>query len=168
MINILLFSFSVFWILVATLTLTPRTTLAQSKNGLCLTEPEVTDVNAMGQTAAQRLQAIRDWLDGLVPGSPGYVPPPGSPQPGFLKGIRMVQISRSQIWTAIRRTRLKRFQRSRSEQYQPKGFINYTSEGKAKSFSVTESSRRPGSTNSGRLWYFAYCAAANSVYGSEP
>jgi hypothetical protein len=77
MINILLTSVSVFWTLVATLIFMPRATLAQSKNGLCMTEPEFTNVSAMGQTAAERLQAIRDWLDGLVAGSPSN---------SFLKG----------------------------------------------------------------------------------
>jgi len=44
---------------------------ADTKNGLCLTEPEFTNVRAMGETDQQRLEAIKDWLDSL---------------PGFFKG----------------------------------------------------------------------------------
>ena len=69
--NIVVVTIPAVWTLAALLTFTVRPAHAQSKNGLCLTEPEFTDVNAMGQTDEQRLQAIRDWLDGL---------------PGFLKG----------------------------------------------------------------------------------
>jgi hypothetical protein len=74
------------WILAALLIIAPQLSLAQiDKNALCLTESEFTDVNAMGQTATQRLQSIRDWLDGLVPGSPGYGRPPNTPSPGILR-----------------------------------------------------------------------------------
>lgn len=75
--NILVMTIAAFWLLAALLTFTVRPAHAQSKNGLCLTEPEFTDVNAMGQTDEQRLQAIRDWLDGRLPKSPSG---------GFLKG----------------------------------------------------------------------------------
>lgn len=75
--NFLVTIATALWIVAALLIFTPRPSYADSANGLCLTEPEFTDVNAMGQTDEQRLQAIRDWLDGLLP---------RSPKGAFLKG----------------------------------------------------------------------------------
>jgi hypothetical protein len=75
--NVFITTTSVFSIAIAILMFAPRVGFAQTKNSLCVTEPEFTDVNAMGGTAALRLQGIRDWLDGLVPGSPSS---------SFLKG----------------------------------------------------------------------------------